>query len=263
VAKDTLSSDFVLSVKDEGVTQLLIELGNGFAPAGVIALNRTAEDVLAEQRRHISEAFMVRVPRFVLPPQTLPSDWRATNKRLNAFMGLGPEWDKMAVKRRNILEPFEKGEPKRMQKYPVAIPTGYIRPSWGSLVPRKLYPRNLIGIFNSDGILTGLGTKARVKTRKYKTKAGVKASSKQVGRYFTLGGSGDKFWGLYERTGKKTLRRLWTFRLGVPRPKRLEFVDTAMKVIPERWEVNARGAVELYIKIAQDRAAKAAAKAAP
>jgi len=125
-----------------------------------------------------------------------------------------------------------------------------------------MYPRNLIGIFDQDGLLTGMGTKARVKTRKYKTKAGIKTSSKQVGRYFTLGKSSDKSWGLYERTGKKTLRRLWTFRLKVPRPKRLEFVSIAMKVIPERWEVNATGAVELYVKIAAERAAKAAAKAA-
>lgn len=252
------ASEFTLSVKDEAATKMLQELGQAFPKAAAIALNQTAEDVLVEQRQHIRESFMVRAPKFVLPPQRLPREWKATQTQLNAFIGLGPEFDPIAKKRRSILEPFEVGAPKRMQKYPVAIPTQYIRPSWGALVPRKLYPRNLIGIFNSDGALTGLGTKARVKTRKYKTKAGVKTSSKQVGRYFTLGGANDKFWGLYERVGKGALRRLWTFRTGVPRPKRLEFVPTAVRVIAERWPINAQGIADKFREIAAARAAKAA-----
>jgi hypothetical protein len=253
-----LSSDFVLSVKSEDATKFLAELGKEFPKAAAIALNRTAEDVLAAQRQHIREAFMVRVPGFILPPQRLPREWRATPAQLSAFIALGPEFDPIAKKRRNILEPFEKGEPKRMRKYPVAIPTGYIRPTWSSSVPRKLYPRNLIGIFNKDGILTGMGTKARFKTRKYKTKSGVKTSSKSVGRYFTLGGSADRFWGLYERVGKGRIRRLWTFRTGVPRPRRLEFVPIAMRVVGERWPVNAQGVVDLFHEIAAARAAAGA-----
>lgn len=238
----------IVSVKDEGVTKLLAELGKDMPAIAVPALNRTAEDVLTEQRKHIREAFMVRQPRFVLPPQRLPREWKATPKALSAFIGLGPDFDPMAVKRRNILEPFEGGEPKRAMKYPVAIPTSYARPSWSSLVPRKLYPRNLIGQFNSDGVLVGMGTKARHKTRKYKTKAGVKISSKQVGRYFTLGGSGDDFWGLYERVGARRLRRLWTFRLSVPRPARLEFVAIATKTINERWATNVIGLLEVKLR---------------
>lgn len=253
-----LSSEFVLSVKHEDTTKFLTELGKEFPKAAAIALNRTAEDVLAAQRQHLRESFMVRQPNFVLPPQRLPREWQAKATQLSAFVGLGPGFDKVATKRRNILEPFEKGEPKRMKKYPVAIPTGYIRPTWSSSVPRKLYPRNLIGIFNSDGILTGMGTKARVKTRKYKTKSGVKTSSKSVGRYFTLGKSGDRFWGLYERVGKGNLRRLWTFRTTVPRPARLEFVETAFRVVAERWPVNALGVVEHFKQIAATRAAKGA-----
>lgn len=209
-----------------------------------IAINRTVEEVLAEARKLVQRNFTVRNPRFILPPIQLPKVWRADAKRnrLFAVAALG-DFDgrgSIGARRSLLLSKFEPGGQLNAGRLPIAIPTDTLRGAKSAVIPRKLYPRNLIGEFNQDGILTGLGRKARLKGRKRK---------KAVGRFFVLGNQSDRFWGIYTRTGpgESDIRRLWTFRNRIPIPQRLPFTQTTQKIVDQRFEANLRGAIELLV----------------
>lgn len=233
-----------ITVDAKDFLSLLTRLSS-FAPrAQEVAINRTVEEVLAEARTIIRRNFTVRVPGFILPPVQLPRVWRADAKRnrLFAVAALG-DFDgrnSIGARRSLILSKFEAGGQRDAGTLPIAIPTKAARPSPSSVVPRKLYPRNLIGEFNQEGTLTGLGRKARTKGKRQKA----------VGRFFVLGSSADRFWGVYERTGpaESDVRRLWTFRRRIPIPQRLPFTATTQRIVATRFEPNLRGAIDLELR---------------
>lgn len=222
----------------------LMDRFSKFAPrAQEIAINRTVEEALAAASKLIQRNFTVRNPRFILPPIQLPRVWRADAKRnrLFAVAALG-DFDgrsSIGARRSLLLSKFEPGGQLDARGLPLAIPTKALRSSPSAVVPRKLYPRNLVGEFNSEGTLTGLGRRARTKGKR----------KKAVGRFFVLGGASDRFWGIYERTGpaETDIRRLWTFRTRIPIPKRLPFTQTVQQIVDQRFEVNLRGAIDLLL----------------
>lgn len=229
------------------VLAFLAETKGALAEAQVRALNRTAEDVWEATRQQLRQNFTVRAPRFILPPQILPVENRATHKNLRAKVNLGEGGNKqIGDRRRAILEPFEDARPKKTSRIgPVAIPTTYLRPNRSNLIDPKLYPRFLVGQFDSAGNFVGVGRKARVATRTQR-RLGTK-KGQQVGRYFVMGGEGDRYWGLYERqmTGESSrLRKLWNFRNQIRRPAILNFYDTANRIFEQRWRINYGGALD-------------------
>jgi hypothetical protein len=219
--------------------------------AQMIALNRTAEDLLAGARHQVRAAFQVRAPQFILPPQLLPKEWRATKDHLQARVQLGDGGaKKLGERRRAILEPFEEGKAKTFNQYgPVAIPTTYLRPTRGNLIDAKLYPRNLLGVFLRTGDFAFLGRKARVSTRTSKKTGAVRGQ--QVGRYFVLGQSGDRAWGVYERQSPTRIRKLWNYRSIVRRPPILAFTATMDRLFAERWQPNYLGALDVALRTAR------------
>lgn len=239
---------FLAEVKGaDSIRTDLLKLRGLLPAAQVMALNRTGEDVLAGLRTQIAKSFRVRAPRFILPPNALPREMRATERNLSVRLSLGEGGTKdIGERRRKILEPFEDGRPKNASRIgPVAVPTTYLRPNRNNLIDPKLYPRFLLGIYNNAGELTGIGSKARIATRTQR-RLGTK-KGQQVGRYFVLGGASDKYWGLYERQTADRLRKLWNFRQSVPRPSVLNFFVSATAVFEARWAANFTGAVDFQL----------------
>lgn len=226
--------------------------------AQAVAINRTVEEAMAEGRAMILRTMTVRAPRFILPPIQLPRTARADAKRDRLYAAIQLGYDdggrqSIGARRSFMLSKFETGGRKVMRdsNYPVAIPTKELRSSASVLVPRKLYPRNILGSFDQFGQLAGLGRQARTKLGR-KRKDGTR-STKQVGRYFMLGGPTSKFWGAYERTGPKStdVKRLWTFKTSVPVPKRLDYYATAQRIVNDRFWPNLEGALELALRTAK------------
>src|SRR6185437_8525203 len=137
--------------------------------ATAIAINRTAEEVLAEGRKEILENFDVRVPFFDLPPVQLPAVWRATKDRPIATVALGDNEgvNTIGARRVAIFSKFELGGTKDASNpdFPIAIPTSAIRPSPADLVPRSLYPVNLGLAPRKDASGATIGGKRRGKVR--------------------------------------------------------------------------------------------------
>lgn len=255
----------VIRVDDSQLQVVLLQLSKSGEQTASLALNRTAEDVLADQRPKIKAAFTVRNERFFMPPQSVPLAHRAKPGRLYVSVGLafddGP--GSLGGKKQRILDKHGAAQTVSAKDplFPFFMPTPSLRPSVTELVPRSKYPRNLVGRFNTDGKFTGLGRTARIRPTRRRVKrrglmatlegAGVvgkvyKTNSKQVGRYFVLGQPSKRYYGVYERTGsgKQDLRMLWWFRPTIALKKRIDFEADASRVIAARWQVNYTGAFD-------------------
>lgn len=231
----------------EGLLEMLAQkLSPTVRIAAASGMNRTAEEVLGHQSNRIQREFTVRVPSFVLPPARLPRAWRATPEKLHVLIALGDQrlgdrsqYD-IGGRRARMLSKFgvaQEKVAKDPKNYPVAIPTPSLAPFKAMRIPKRLYPRQLVGRFNQDGAFTGLARKARTVKRKRKRKGETVIVERQVGRYFVIGNPGwAKGWGLYERTGngRGDIRMIWKFRKSVPIPKLLDFENDARRIIGER-----------------------------
>lgn len=247
----------------EGLDRVLQQISPTCRQAGAIAINRTVEEALIDQRAKIQQRFTVRVPRFVLPPDLLPRAWRATPDRLWAVAALGDSQminqSDIGSRRRRIMEPHGAAQTRTTRdptNYPIAIPTRSLRPSSRDLVPRRMYPRQLVGQFAGGthqasrtvghaGQFLGLGSKAR---NRVTIKKSGDVFRRQVGRYFVVGGPGSRVWGLFERTGKgnkgNAIRMLWHFEAATPIHKRLDWEREVKGVIGSRFEPNYDGAIQ-------------------
>lgn len=215
--------------------------------AAASGMNRTAEEVLGHQSNRIQREMMVRVPNFILPPARLPRVWRATPDKLHVLIALGDQrsfasnsqYD-IGARRARMLSKFGASQEKVAKdpiNYPVAIPTPSLAPFKAMRIPKRMYPRNLVGRFNKDGGFTGMGRTARERSVKRRRKGKTVQVMKQLGRYFVLGSpTSPRGWGLYERfaSGPGGIRMLWKFRRSVPIPKLLDFERDAERIINER-----------------------------
>lgn len=233
------------------VLAMLAEVRGQLPYAQMTAANKTAEDMLIAMRDHIGRSMIVRAPQFILPPKFLPREWRATKERPQARVSLGDGGQKkIGERRRAILEPFEVGKPKTVSRYgPVAVPTTYLRPNRNNLIEPKLYPRHLVGVFNNKGDFLYAGSKARVSSRTNKRTGAVKGQA--VGRYFTMGKDGDRFWGLYERQPQGRLRKLWNYRSVIRRGPQLAFYDTMQRAFESNWVRNYMNAIDHALRTAR------------
>ena len=216
------------------------------APFGIsLGINRLTELAMAAAGKGIKSRMTVRVPGFVLPPVQLPNKWRATKAKLFATADIayddGP--GSIGARRRAILSKFEEGGTKKAfnPNFPIAIPTKVLRSSPTDLVPRSMYPRNLVGAFNSDGGFQGLTRKARTKGKK----------EKAIGPYFVLGHQGDRHWGLYERMGSNTVKMIWAFRVQIPIPAILHYQRDIINTVDENYEKELRAAMDFAIETAK------------
>jgi len=210
-----------------------------------LGINRLTELAMAAAGKGIKARMIVRVPKFTLPPQQLPTKWRATKEKLFAVADIayddGP--GSIGARRRAILSKFEEGGRKRSvdPTFPIAIPTKALRPSPTDLVARKMYPRNLVGGFDQLGVFVGLGRKARTRGKRQKS----------IGRYFVLGQQDDPFWGLYERTGPSNIRKLWKFTTQIPIPAILHYQADITRTVEQHYDTELRAAMDYAIATAK------------
>lgn len=222
-----------------------------------VAINRTLEEFLAVARGQIQERLTVRVPRFTLPPVQLPTAARATKAKLfgQAALGYGDVTrDTIGERREKLLRKFESGGTKtaRDPQFPIAIPTQAIRPSFGALVPRTLYPQNLRlapKVVGSGETLPAL--------RKGKVRSldggnlGKRARKQQglegVGGTFTINDENGRPIGVFQRVGRgntrNDVRMIWAYKQRIQIPDRMDFFDLADLVVRRRLVINFDGAL--------------------
>jgi hypothetical protein len=117
---------------------------------------------------------------------------------------------------------------------PIAIPSTNIRPSFGDLAPRGLYPKNL-------RLVPRRGVKGIMLAKLHVTARGVPQLKGKL-RTFVLDPSvhrGVKTWGVYQRfgPGPRDVRLIWTYKVRIPIPKRFDFVPVGERVVADRWPI--------------------------
>lgn len=248
-----------ITVDAKDVQTFFQQLGEHAEEALALGVNRTVEEGLALVRERMRQRFVIRETR-MLPPHQLPRTWRATPKNLQAPMQLGDE-EGLGLRRRQVFSKFEQGGPQRSSdpvNFPFAAPTEILRPSPTAVIPKSKYPKQLVGRFDALGTLgrghlggfVGLGRTANVKTQIKKLRGGGHGVyRKQVGRYFVLGQPGDRFYGIYERTGsaRGEIRKLWTLFTDRRIPPRLEWEAAAQQIGKTRFAINLQGAMDALL----------------
>lgn len=247
----------------DSVLSMLANVREQVPFALAVAINRTAEEVLAEGRRQILANFTVRAPRFDLPPVQLPRAWRATKTRPIATVDLGDDdggRDGIGARRKKIFTKFEYGGHKTAldPSLPIAIPTKVLRPSDTSVVPRGMYPTNLrlAPRLTPDGTLPSLRkgkvrslSGATLKSKKQRAELGLQG----VGGTFTMKGHDGRVLGVFQRTGQghRSYRMIWAFRQSIRIPRLTNFAARGTAIIEDRFWQNFEGALELAMRTAR------------
>lgn len=218
---------------------LLASLHEETDRAIAIALNRTAEEGLAELREGVRARFVIRTP-WILPPRELPRSERARPGRLGVTVQPGYAGGGGGERRALMLSDFEEGRPK-LGRPMRAIPSDVLRPTPESVIPRSLFPVNL-----------GFGARRDPKGRLYvarRDKEGTKRERERT-RYMILGGPDWPGYGVYERIGpeRDDIRAIWFYRPRTSTPPRLQFGDTIQRTAGERYIVNLFGAYDLLTR---------------
>jgi hypothetical protein len=196
------------------------------------AINATANDLRDTMRQEVMLRFMVRAGHqaFIQKSIQVKSYSDKSQAVIAAEVGTGFPGG------RDLLGKFEAGGQKRMvDPYaPPHIPTPTLRRSPASNVPQAMYPSTL-GLVP---VRTTIGVRI---PRWHKTASG-KLQIKGARRTFVIGEPGADVWGVFQRTGKRTIHMIWLYRQMTPVPARLGFVKTAESVVATRWPPNFEAA---------------------
>lgn len=241
------------------VEQALYAFSTAHQQSAALALNQTAEEVLAFEVTQMPGRFHQRVPMFTTPLTQVPRGYRATPEKLEVLIALAyPDSGKhdLGQRKEKALSKYGAEQTLVAQDpiFPFFIPTKALRPNVMGTIASALYPRNMLGAYNSDGKLTGMNQINQAKlTPKGKTRT-IKGVKQEGGRYFILGQPGQKDYGIYERsdtgaggsTGNHhgSVRMLWAFRESESVHKLLDWEAEARRIIETNWPVNAAGALE-------------------
>lgn len=196
--------------------------------AASLALNRTAKDVQDAERGELLANFVVRQPQFILGSVRIPAFSKKTDSPMQVTIEIGD--------RGGFLRKFQAPGVKQAldPTTPIAIPSTNIRPSFGDLAPRSLYPKNL-------RLVPRRGVKGILPAQRHVTARGVVQLKGKL-RTFVLDPKehrGVSTWAVWQRTGpgKHDIRMLWVYKTRIPIPKRLDFVPVGERVVRERWPI--------------------------
>jgi hypothetical protein len=208
------------------------------------ATNDTGTDFQNAMRTGISRRFVLRQPQFILDSVKIQrGDW-ATSKGFKAgggkfttIVSMGAEGS--GHKNSGILTKFEDGgdrvsdDPDR----PIAIPTAALRGSFAELPPRSMYPKNL-------RLISRRGVDSVMPANVHRTKRGVEQIQGKH-RTFVLNPAtniGANVWGVFQRYGprRSDIQLIWRYRTRIHIPRRLQWWDTAQRIVPERFTENFR-----------------------
>ena len=251
-----MSDDFSIKVDAKDALDFFERFGRQAPFAVSVALNRTAEEFLIFQRRHVASEFTLKTPvtrRFLIGKS--PANASRINKNTGKLIQTGGRWQatghivqeprEVALKRRlftrvkvrpptrkprHTLSQFEKGG-TYSHAAGVPLPGPGLRSSSAAPIARKWYPKSL-GLMSRRGIG---GATSRVVLGRQKGKRKTYRVRSAEGREF-----------IFKRTGKgfgksKLLWEITRKRLRIPTG--LDFVRNARKVVARRWRANMRGAI--------------------
>ncbi len=190
------------------------------------AINATANNVRDTMRDELLMRFMVRRKPFIRSNVQVKKYSDKKEPTIYAEIGTGhPDGS-------DLLAKFERGGTKVMKSAlnPVIIPSTNIKRTPMSIPATEMYPHML-------GLVQQRATIGVRKLRTHRTRTG-KIQIKGVRRTFVIGEPGAKVWGVFQRTSKKKIRLLWTYKQSVPITARLGFVKTAVAVVEARWPAN-------------------------
>lgn len=218
------------------------------------ATNMTATDFQDAMRAGIARRFTLRQPRFIMNSVKIERGNWATSKgfksgggKFSATVSMGGEGSKRS--RSGVLVKFEEGGEKTSAdpNYPIIIPTAALRGSFAELPPRSMYPKNL-------RLLPRQGIESTMPANVHVTKRGVE-QLKGKRRTFVLDPTkhiGANVWGVFQRFGpnRSDIRLIWRYKTRVKIPQRLQWAETAQRIVPERFAANFRTALAEALKSA-------------
>lgn len=222
---------FLVDVRAAGLLSGLRNAEKRMAYAVVNALNRTAREIQAAERKKIEATLTVRKKEFILRQAAVIKPFASVKKGImSATISVG-------AKPRLLLAAFEAGENRRGQKAlrrlgesGVAVPViGGARRNKRSIVPETLWI-------------------AKLKLRKY-PRAGPKRQGISQPRISGLLGTYlVRQVGIFQRFGKSATRMLWAFVPQVSKAKKFEFIKTALRVADQRFVANLQDEVVKTLK---------------
>lgn len=207
------------------------------------ATNLTATDFQDAMRAGIAQRFILRRANFILNTVKIQRGDFATSKgfkqgggKFEATVSIGGD---VGTKRAGsgILVKFEEGGEKRSSdpNTPLIMPTRALQPSPAELPPLNMYPKHL-------GLVERRGVTKPIPAHIHVTRRGV-PQIQGTRRTFVLDPSidhGANVWGVYQRFGPKRsdIRLIWRYRMRIQIPRRLQFNETAQRVVPDRFRQN-------------------------
>lgn len=205
-------------------------------------LNDAGKDFQDAMRAGISSRLTLRQPGFVLDSVKIERGNWATSKGFKAGGGkfrtvVSMGGEASGHKNSGLLVKFEDGGEKTSfdPDRPIAIPTSALRGSFAELPPRNMYPKNL-------RLVSRRGVDRTLPANVHRTKRGVEQIQGKR-RTFVLNPlvhHGANVWGVYQRFGprRSDIRLLWRYRTRIKIPRRLQWWDTAARVVPASFHRN-------------------------
>jgi hypothetical protein len=196
------------------------------------AINRTLEEGQAAERASIAKNFVDRrnglLNRMI---KIGPEDRAKPASLVGSLRVVGPRGSEALAA---ILTRHESPASAQVAPagQPFIIPSKAIRPTFATLVPRRLYPKKL-GIVGTQGVSTKTFVVMNPNT------------AEPIGIYQRLGRGGGG-------TGKRGPRKqqndrlLWSFHETVHLKRRLHFLEVVPKTIRDRIAINVRGMLDYF-----------------
>ena len=227
---------FEVDVRAAGLLSGLRNAEKRMAFAVVNALNRTAREIQAAERKKIEATLTVRKKEFILRQAAVIKPFASVKKGImSATISVG-------AKPRLLLAAFEEGENREGQKAlrslgesGVAVPViGGARRTKRSIVPEELWISKL-----------KLKAHPRVGPRPPKGQDGPQPRISGLLRTYLV-----RRVGIFQRFGKSATRLLWAFVPQVSKAKKFEFIKTAQKIADQRFVANLQDEVAKTLKFA-------------
>jgi hypothetical protein len=230
-----------------------------------LAVNRSAIAGQQAERAHILQAFTVRRnpgtpqrPGAVLRTVKIEKYDFANKRNPTAFRISIDATRTKSGGRRDYLAKFEEGGEKTAADdmvAPIAIPSKALRPNFRDLVAAKFYPQNLRLTPKRVGGGEILPARQKVTARGVVQWKGKLRTFVLDPRFHgeARGGEGEPTWGVYQRTGpgKRDIQLLWTYKHGIPIPRRLEFKATIADAVTSSFVLNFSNAYARAIATAR------------
>lgn len=214
--------------------------------ANVVALTRTAQDVLAAEQKQVDEVFDRATPyarnAFFLKPATKDKPEARVWIKSDVFKGTPAE---------NFMRPQIDGGSRKVKRFERALIRSGIMPDGYYVVPGQACPLDQYGNIPARFIVQMLSYFKSFGEQGYKANMDAKGrarfdrkASKSVGQqvtYFSVGPKGKLQPGIYQRisfSSGSAIKPVFIFVKSVNYKRRFKFYETSEQVIDKRYKAN-------------------------